>query len=85
MRRVPLLACAFLLTTLAAGGALAQSSDRAGSPGAPGAQDDRFLRFDDAADPSSQRAIVPEPATLGMIALGGSAMFYPRRRARLYR
>lgn len=86
MRRIPLLACAFLLTTLVAGGALAQSPARTGSPTpAAAAADERFLRFEEPAADGSHGAIVPEPATLGMIMLGGAGLFYPRRRGRLYR
>jgi len=80
MRRHHFIWCALLLTALAAGGAHAQSPNCPQAANAGATADDRFLRFDE-----PQGAILPEPATLGMIALGGSAMFYPRRRARLYR
>ncbi len=80
MRRQHYILCALLIAIVAACGAHALTPDRSRGSGAAESAQDRFLRFEDA--PS---ATVPEPATLGMIALGGSAMFYPRRRARLYR
>ena len=76
MRRQHFFMFALLSTALAAGSVHAQGSNGPQTT----STDDRFHRFDDTA-----RAVVPEPATLGMIVLGGSALFYPRRRARLYR